>query len=83
MCDKLEAQKLNFLVQGDGLRKSKFVKRLDIPVSEFVFGGIAKAELSEAEKIEHQLVQQDLKMEHAKEMKNALESYVYEMRDKV
>ena len=70
-------------MKGDGLRKSKFVKRLDIPVSESVFGGIAKVKLSEAEKIEHQLVQPELKMEHAKEMKNALESYVYEMRDKV
>ncbi|KAL4628400.1 hypothetical protein ACB092_05G235800 [Castanea dentata] len=79
----LKRMKPSSVSSGDGLRKSKFVKRLDIPVSECVFGGIAKAELSEAEKIEHQLVQQDLKMEHAKEMKNALESYVYEMRDKV
>jgi heat shock protein 4 len=58
---------LKFIVQGDGVRKSKVVKRLDIPVSESVFGGMAKAELSEAEKKEHQLVQQDLKMENAKE----------------
>ncbi|KAF3964858.1 hypothetical protein CMV_010901 [Castanea mollissima] len=79
----LKRMKPSSISSGDGLRKSKFVKRLDIPVSECVFGGIAKAELSEAEKTEHQLVQQDLKMEHAKEMKNALESYVYEMRDKV
>lgn len=74
---------MKFIVQGDGVRKSKVVKRLDIPVSESVFGGMAKAELSEAEKKEHQLVQQDLKMEYAKEKKNALESYVYDIRDKV
>lgn len=40
-------------------------------------------ELSDAEKKELQLVQQDLKMEHTKDKKNALESYVYDMRDKV
>ena len=44
---------------------------------------MAKAELSEAEKKEHQLLQQDLEMENAKEKKNALESYVYDICDKV
>lgn len=67
----------------DEVRKGKIFKRLEIPVSEEVYGGMTKAELSEAEKIELQLAQQDLKMERIKDKKNALESYVYEMRDKV
>lgn len=65
------------------MRKNKVVKRLDIPVREHVYGGMADAELLEARKKELQLLQQDLKMEHTKDKKNALESYVYEMRDKV
>jgi heat shock protein 4 len=44
---------------------------------------MANVELSDAEKKELQLVQQDLKMEHTKDKKNALESYVYEMHEKV
>ncbi|KAJ4703140.1 Heat shock 70 kDa protein [Melia azedarach] len=63
------------------VRKGKLTKRM-IPVNESVYGGMTKAELSEAVAKEHQLVQQDLKMERTKEKKNALESYVYEMRDK-
>jgi heat shock protein 4 len=65
------------------MRKGKVVKRVVIPVSESIYGGMTNAELSDAEKKELQLVQQDLKMEHTKDKKNALESYVYEMRDKV
>lgn len=65
------------------MRKGNVVKRVVIPVSESIYGGMTNAELSDAEKKELQLVQQDLKMEHTKDKKNALESYVYEMRDKV
>lgn len=72
----------NFIMQEGIVRKGKLTKRM-IPVNESVYGGMTKAELSEAVAKEHQLVQQDLKMERTKEKKNALESYVYEMRDKV
>uniref|UniRef100_A0A6N2KX31 Uncharacterized protein n=1 Tax=Salix viminalis TaxID=40686 RepID=A0A6N2KX31_SALVM len=65
------------------LGKGRIFKRLEIPVSEEVYGGMTKAELSEAEKIELWLAQQDLKMERIKDKKNALESYVYEIRDKI
>lgn len=64
-------------------RKGKVLKRLEIPVNENVNGGMTKTELSEAVEKELQLVQQDLKMERTKDRKNALESYVYEMRDKI
>lgn len=41
------------------------------------------AELSEAKEKEFQLAQQDKLVEQAKDQKNALESYVYETRNKV
>lgn len=77
------AQSAPSSIPADEITKGKFFKRLEIPVSEEVYGGMTKAELSEAEKIELQLAQQDLKMERIKDKKNALESYVYEMRDKI
>lgn len=77
------AQSAPSYIPADEIRKGKIFKRLEIPVSEEVYGGMTKAELSEAEKIELQLAQQDLKMERIKDKKNALESYVYEMRDKI
>lgn len=77
------AQSAPSSIPADEIRKGKIFKRLEIPVSEEVYGGMTKAELSEAEKIELQLAQQDLKMERMKDKKNALESYVYEMRDKI
>lgn len=44
---------------------------------------MTKAELSEAQEKELQLGQQDRIMEQTKDKKNALESYVYDMRNKV
>ena len=72
----------SFLVQADEMRKRK-VQRQDIPVSESVYGGITRTELSQAQEKELLLTQQDIKMEQTKEKKNFLESYVYETRSKV
>lgn len=44
---------------------------------------MTKAELSKAQEKEVQLAQQDRIMEQTKDKKNSLESYVYEMRNKV
>lgn len=44
---------------------------------------MTEAELSEAQEKEIQLTQQDRTVEQTKEKKNALESYVYDMRNKV
>ncbi|GLT83260.1 hypothetical protein SLE2022_015590 [Rubroshorea leprosula] len=71
------------ITAASGLRKGRAVKRMEIPVSESMHGKMTEAELSEAEEKEHWLTQQDLKMEQTKERKNALESHVYEMRDKI
>lgn len=66
-----------------GLRNGRAIKRMEIPVAESTIGRMTKDELSGAEQKEHWLTQQDLKMEQTQESKNALESYVYEMRDKI
>ncbi|MBA0778967.1 hypothetical protein Gotri_003252 [Gossypium trilobum] len=64
-------------------RRGKAVKRLEIPISESVCDGMKRDEIAKAEEKERWLMQQDLKMEQTKDKKNALESYVYEMRDKI
>lgn len=67
---------------GDG-RHNKAASRLEIPISENIYGGMTEAELSKAKEKEVQLAQQDRIMEQTKDKKNALESYVYEMRNKL
>ncbi|CAK9317709.1 unnamed protein product [Citrullus colocynthis] len=69
--------------ESDVSRKARSTRRIDIPVSEHIYGGMTKAELSEAQERELQLAQQDKNMEQAKNKKNALESYVYETRNKL
>ncbi|XP_030931847.1 heat shock 70 kDa protein 16-like isoform X1 [Quercus lobata] len=68
---------------ADGLREDKATRRLEIPVSVNTYGGMTEAELYEAQQKEIQLAQQDRAVELTKERKNALESYVYEMRNKL
>jgi heat shock protein 4 len=65
------------------LREDKVTRRLEIPVSVNIYGGMTKDELSEAQEKEIQLTQQDRAVELTKDRKNALESYVYDMRNKV
>ena len=74
---------IHCIFQCDVSRKVRSTRRIDIPVSEHIYGGMTKAELSEAQQRELQLAQMDKNMEQAKNEKNALESYVYEMRNKV
>lgn len=54
-----------------------------MPVNENIYGGMTKAEITEAREKELQLAQQDRIIEQTKEKKNSLESYVYDMRSKV
>ncbi|WCJ32913.1 Heat shock 70 kDa protein 16 [Euphorbia peplus] len=69
--------------EANDKRREKARRRLEIPVSVTIYGGMTKAELSEAQDKELQLAQQDKIVERAKDQKNALESYVYEMRNKL
>lgn len=69
--------------QADGITRNRACQRLEIPVTENIYGGMTEAELSEAKEKEFQLAQRDKLVEQAKNQKNALESFVYETRNKV
>lgn len=73
----------SFSQQGNGTLQDKVNQRFEIPVNENIYGGMSKDELSEAREKELYLAQHDKAVEQAKDQKNALESYVYEMRNKV
>ncbi|XP_007020850.2 PREDICTED: heat shock 70 kDa protein 16 [Theobroma cacao] len=68
---------------ADGKTNDKATRRLEIPICENIYGAMTKAELIEAQDKELKLAQHDRTMEQTKEKKNALESYVYEMRNKL
>lgn len=59
------------------------MKKTNIPVSEVVYGGIPPAEVQKLVEKEFEMALQDRVMEETKEKKNAVESYVYDMRNKV
>ncbi|KAJ0966157.1 hypothetical protein J5N97_027295 [Dioscorea zingiberensis] len=67
----------------DGSRKGKPLRRLELPITETVNGGMSQEELSEAQELEKQLSYQDKLVERTKDAKNALESYVYDVRNKL
>ncbi|KAJ6427415.1 hypothetical protein OIU84_022918 [Salix udensis] len=60
----------------------KKVKKTNIPVSEVVYGGIPTAEVEKLLEKEYEMALQDRVMEETKEKKNAVEAYVYDMRNK-
>jgi heat shock 70kDa protein 4 len=59
------------------------VKKTNIPVHELVYGALEPAELEKAAEKEYEMALQDRVMEETKEKKNAVEAYVYDMRNKV
>jgi heat shock protein 4 len=61
----------------------KKVKKTNIPVHELVYGALEPAELERAVEKEYEMALQDRVMEETKEKKNAVEAYVYDMRNKV
>ena len=63
--------------------KKKKAKRADVPVHEVVLGGLPQAELQKAVEKEYEMALQDRVMEETKDKKNAVEAYVYDMRNKV
>ncbi|CAN6215918.1 unnamed protein product [Urochloa humidicola] len=68
---------------GDQSRNERSIQRQDLPVAEYVYGAMSKQELLEAQEQEQQLAYQDKLMERTKDRKNALESYVYDIRNKL
>lgn len=67
----------------DGTSNHRNSRRHEVPVSETLYGGMSKAELVEALEQEKLLTYQDKVMEQTKDKKNALEAYVYEVRNKL
>lgn len=61
----------------------KKVKKTNIPLSELVYGALQSVEVQKAVEKEYEMALQDRVMEETKDRKNAVESYVYDMRNKV
>ncbi|KAL6897866.1 hypothetical protein ACP4OV_006825 [Aristida adscensionis] len=64
-------------------QSKKKVKKTNVPVHELVYGALAAAELEKAVEKEYEMALQDRVMEETKEKKNAVEAYVYDMRNKL
>lgn len=61
----------------------KKVKKTNIPVSELVYGTMVPADVQKAVEKEFEMALQDRVMEETKDKKNAVEAYVYDMRNKL
>ncbi|WOH10756.1 hypothetical protein DCAR_0730226 [Daucus carota subsp. sativus] len=61
----------------------KKVKKTDIPVTELVYGGMQPTDVQKAVEKEFEMALQDRVMEETKDKKNAVEAYVYDMRNKL
>ncbi|KAG0517223.1 hypothetical protein BDA96_09G070300 [Sorghum bicolor] len=59
------------------------VKKTSVPVHELVYGALAAVDLQKAVEKEYEMALQDRVMEETKEKKNAVEAYVYDMRNKL
>lgn len=61
----------------------KKVKKTNIPVAEVVYGAMATVDVQKAVEKEFEMALQDRVMEETKDKKNAVEAYVYDMRNKL
>ncbi|AAD55461.1 Heat-shock protein [Arabidopsis thaliana] len=61
----------------------KKVKKTNVPLSELVYGALKTVEVEKAVEKEFEMALQDRVMEETKDRKNAVESYVYDMRNKL
>ncbi|KAL2332389.1 hypothetical protein Fmac_019970 [Flemingia macrophylla] len=61
----------------------KKVKKINIPVAELVYGAMVAGDVQKAVEKEYEMALQDRVMEETKDKKNAVEAYVYDMRNKL
>ncbi|KAE8662975.1 Heat shock 70 kDa protein 15 [Hibiscus syriacus] len=61
----------------------KKVKKTNVPVAELVYGAMLAADVQKAVEKEFEMALQDRVMEETKDKKNAVEAYVYDMRNKL
>ncbi|XP_027340175.1 heat shock 70 kDa protein 15-like isoform X2 [Abrus precatorius] len=59
------------------------VKKINVPVAELVYGTMASVDVQKAVEKEFEMALQDRVMEETKDKKNAVEAYVYDMRNKL
>lgn len=78
-----EATKMETDAPKTEVVKKKKTKRTDVPVHEVVHGGLPQADLTKAVEKEYEMALQDRVMEETKESKNAVEAYVYGMRNRL
>ncbi|XP_057732077.1 heat shock 70 kDa protein 15-like [Arachis stenosperma] len=70
-------------IDTDTKAPKKKVKKANIPVAEVVYGAMEQVDLQKAVEKEFEMALQDRVMEETKDKKNAVEAYVYEMRNKL
>lgn len=63
--------------------KKKKSRKVDVPVTAKVWGALSPPDLQKATEEEYEMQLQDKIIEETKEKKNAVEAYVYSMRNKV
>ncbi|KAH6758284.1 heat shock protein 91 [Perilla frutescens var. frutescens] len=61
----------------------KKVSKKTVPVTEVVFGALSSSDVQKAVEKEFEMALQDRVMEETKDKKNAVEAYVYDMRNKL
>ncbi|KAH1091002.1 hypothetical protein J1N35_018259 [Gossypium stocksii] len=61
----------------------KKVKKTNVPLAELVYGAMLSGDLQKAVEKEFEMALQDRVMEETKDKKNAVEAYVYDMRNKL
>ncbi|CAM8949909.1 unnamed protein product [Rhodiola kirilowii] len=61
----------------------KKIKKTNVPIVELVYGGLPSGDLQKAVEKEFEMALQDRVMEETKDKKNAVEAYVYDMRNKL
>ncbi|QCE08946.1 heat shock 70 kDa protein 15-like [Vigna unguiculata] len=61
----------------------KKIKKINVPVAELVYGAMSAADVQKAVEKEFEMALQDRVMEETKDKKNAVEAYVYDMRNKL
>ncbi|KAJ3679385.1 hypothetical protein LUZ60_017396 [Juncus effusus] len=64
-------------------KRGKREKRQELGVREIIYGGLSKEELIKAIEMEKELQNQDILMEQTRDRKNQLESFVYDVRNKL
>ncbi|GAB2269422.1 hypothetical protein Dimus_004339 [Dionaea muscipula] len=76
-------QPVQMETDAKGEAPKKKVKKTNISVTETVYGALSSVDLQKAVEKEFEMALQDRIMEETKDKKNAVEAYVYEMRNKL